>query len=211
MDRAEIVIHKLERPKEAEVLFVHFISICGLRGFAKTGKRCSLEDDPQSAELIRKLYRRMNRPELCEPTEVACMWAFVNSTFGKHRILKEYGKGSGVALVLQNDALLESKRVMVFNGDVKNLAKDLDDRCIEPCDVWITPFEDDQALANELKKLSGPSSSNTRLRLHGAASEARLFCPIKPELIHKIWIEHSDDDEAMNLAKAIARLRDGQH
>jgi|SRR5882762_9829684 len=195
------IIHKLQRPKEGEIVCVHGISIKDLREFASEGMRYSTDEIPQE---VCALYDAIAQPQL-KDRKFACLTAYIAITFQGRKIQRDHSEGSNVELILSMSMIVD--RLFVFNGDVANLARDLRQNRITKANLRVC-LGTDQALVACLATLSKNNlSPRAEPRLRGNAFEARLFDGIKPEDLSQICIENPGDQEALDLADKLRSWR----
>jgi len=195
-------IHRLPRPKANEILYVHSLSVEALKQFVSKAKRCSTDDAPTEAHAV---YGASGSPELSARL-FASFTAYIAETFQGRGTQGLYSRGSNLGLIMNRDSI--GSRVLIFNGDVATLGRELLDGNIVPADVkgiWGTE-SDLVARLGELSKNSRYPRTEPRLR--GIAFEARLFEGIAPADVSHVYVENRLDEEAMAAASELELLCD---
>ena len=203
--KPDFIIHKLERPRQGELLLVHDIGIGPLKRLARGERRLSRDGDREDAVVV---YAAINRPEL-EKMEFACVTAYIDATFKAKSVNELYGRGSKVALIIDISKVRE--RLLIFNGDVGRLGKALQEKTIDPFFIQsLDGFHPVERLVSTL----GMLHSNTckippaTPRLHANSFEGRVWEGLNPADISQIYIGNRDDKEAIDAARRILLLKE---
>lgn len=200
----KFIIHRLPKPNANEILYVHSLGIEALRQFVLEAKRCSTDDHPAEASAV---YSAIGSPQLSD-RQFACLTAYIAETFHGRITQGLYSQGSNLGLVINRQAV--TNRVLVLNGDVGTLGRDVLDGNIVPTDVkgiWGTESD----LASHLARLSKNSRyPQAEPRLRGVAFEARLFDGIAPADVSQVYVENHLDKEAMRIAFDLQTLCDNR-
>jgi hypothetical protein len=187
----EFIIHKLPRPNADDILFVHSLSIENLKRFVLQRRRYSTDDNPAEALAV---YEAIGSRQL-NTRKFACLTAYIAETFRGKITQGLYSEGSNLGLIVNRGDI--ANRLLIFNGDVANLGRQLLKKTIIPANVkgiWGTE-SDLVARLGELSKNSRNPLTEPRLR--GIAFEARLFDGILPADVSHIYIENNLEEDAM--------------
>lgn len=110
MTKPDFVIHKLDRPRQGELLLTHDIGIDALEKLAQGKRRLSRDGYRKDAAAV---YEAIDRPEL-QSLKFACMTAHIESTFKARSVTALYGRGSNVALIVDISAIRDKLFMVII-------------------------------------------------------------------------------------------------